>query len=107
MTIRTLRREYVHLEQGGGIVEEVLVPSAFERLCSALRDQESLIERLDRDLVLVAVERGQRFRAVHVGRLAMPANLSVDAEGVAFPDRQGTLQDEMKFLRGWTDATEG
>jgi hypothetical protein len=29
----------------------------------------------------------------------------VDAEGVPFPDRQGTLQDEMKFLRGWTDAT--
>jgi C-terminal processing protease CtpA/Prc len=29
----------------------------------------------------------------------------VDADGYAFPDRQGTLQDEMKFLRGWTDAT--
>jgi C-terminal processing protease CtpA/Prc len=29
----------------------------------------------------------------------------VDAEGQSFPDRQGTLQDEMKFLRGWTDAT--
>ncbi|MBW8900965.1 MAG: PDZ domain-containing protein [Massilia sp.] len=29
----------------------------------------------------------------------------VDAEGKPFPDRQGTLQDEMKFLRGWTDAT--
>jgi hypothetical protein len=29
----------------------------------------------------------------------------VDAQGTAFPDRQGTLQDEMKFLRGWTDAT--
>ncbi len=29
----------------------------------------------------------------------------VDAEGYAFPDRQGTLQDEMKFLRGWSDAT--
>jgi carboxyl-terminal processing protease len=29
----------------------------------------------------------------------------VDAGGYAFPDRQGTLQDEMKFLRGWTDAT--
>jgi carboxyl-terminal processing protease len=28
-----------------------------------------------------------------------------DAEGVPFPDRLGTLQDEMKFLRGWTDAT--
>jgi hypothetical protein len=27
----------------------------------------------------------------------------VDAEGFAFPDRQGTLQDEMKFLRGWAD----
>lgn len=27
----------------------------------------------------------------------------VDAQGVSFPDRQGTLQDEMKFLRGWTD----
>jgi C-terminal processing protease CtpA/Prc len=29
----------------------------------------------------------------------------VDAQGYAFPDRQGTLQDEMKFLRGWSDAT--
>ena len=29
----------------------------------------------------------------------------VDAEGYAFPDRQGTLQDEMRFLRGWSDAT--
>jgi hypothetical protein len=29
----------------------------------------------------------------------------VDAEGVPFPDHQGTLQDEMKFLRGWSDAT--
>lgn len=29
----------------------------------------------------------------------------VDAEGLPFPDRQGTLQDEMKFLRGWSDAT--
>ena len=29
----------------------------------------------------------------------------VDAGGKPFPDRQGTLQDEMKFLRGWTDAT--
>jgi carboxyl-terminal processing protease len=28
-----------------------------------------------------------------------------DAEGATFPDRQGTLQDELKFLRGWTDAT--
>jgi C-terminal processing protease CtpA/Prc len=27
----------------------------------------------------------------------------VDASGFAFPDRQGTLQDEMKFLRGWAD----
>ena len=27
----------------------------------------------------------------------------VDAQGLGFPDRQGTLQDEMKFLRGWTD----
>jgi hypothetical protein len=27
----------------------------------------------------------------------------VDAQGFAFPDRQGTLQDEMKFLRGWAD----
>ncbi|MGJ7918804.1 S41 family peptidase [Massilia sp. LXY-6] len=27
----------------------------------------------------------------------------VDAQGYAFPDRQGTLQDEMKFLRGWSD----
>jgi carboxyl-terminal processing protease len=29
----------------------------------------------------------------------------VDAEGVPFPDRQGTLQDEFKFLRGWIDST--
>ena len=28
-----------------------------------------------------------------------------DAQGVPFPDRQGTLQDEMKFLRGWIDTT--
>lgn len=28
----------------------------------------------------------------------------VDANGVAFPDRQGTLLDELKFLRGWADA---
>ena len=28
-----------------------------------------------------------------------------DAEGVPFPDHQGTLQDEMKFLRGWADST--
>jgi C-terminal processing protease CtpA/Prc len=28
----------------------------------------------------------------------------VDAQGLTFPDRQGTLQDEMKFLRGWSDA---
>jgi hypothetical protein len=27
----------------------------------------------------------------------------VDAAGLSFPDRQGTLQDEMKFLRGWAD----
>lgn len=27
----------------------------------------------------------------------------VDADGLAFPDRQGTLQDEMRFLRGWAD----
>jgi C-terminal processing protease CtpA/Prc len=27
-----------------------------------------------------------------------------DAEGFVFPDRQGTLQDEMRFLRGWSDA---
>jgi carboxyl-terminal processing protease len=27
----------------------------------------------------------------------------VDAQGYAFPDRQGTLQDEMSFLRGWAD----
>lgn len=29
----------------------------------------------------------------------------VDAQGLVFPDRQGTLQDEMKFLRGWIDKT--
>jgi hypothetical protein len=29
----------------------------------------------------------------------------VDAEGIPFPDKQGTLQDEMKFLRGWIDST--
>ena len=27
----------------------------------------------------------------------------VDADGLAFPDKQGTLQDEFKFLRGWAD----
>jgi hypothetical protein len=27
----------------------------------------------------------------------------VDAEGFVFPDRQGTMQDEMTFLRGWAD----
>ena len=27
----------------------------------------------------------------------------VDAQGYSFPDRQGTLQDEMTFLRGWAD----
>jgi carboxyl-terminal processing protease len=27
----------------------------------------------------------------------------VDAQGYGFPDRQGTLQDEMTFLRGWAD----
>jgi hypothetical protein len=27
----------------------------------------------------------------------------VDASGKAFPDRQGTLLDELKFLRGWAD----
>lgn len=27
----------------------------------------------------------------------------VDAQGLAFPDRQGTMLDEMKFLRGWSD----
>jgi carboxyl-terminal processing protease len=29
----------------------------------------------------------------------------VDAEGVPFPDKPGTLQDEMRFLRGWIDKT--
>lgn len=29
----------------------------------------------------------------------------VDAEGVPFPDKQGTLLNEMQFLRGWIDAT--
>lgn len=28
----------------------------------------------------------------------------LDADGKAFPDKQGTLQDELKFLRGWADA---
>jgi C-terminal processing protease CtpA/Prc len=27
----------------------------------------------------------------------------VDAQGFGFPDRQGTLLDEMRFLRGWAD----
>jgi C-terminal processing protease CtpA/Prc len=35
---------------------------------------------------------------------AAPRN-GVDAEGVAFPDKQGTLHDEMEFLRGWIDKT--
>lgn len=26
-----------------------------------------------------------------------------DTDGTPFPDRQGTLQDEMRFLRGWAD----
>jgi C-terminal processing protease CtpA/Prc len=29
----------------------------------------------------------------------------LDAQGFAYADRQGTLQDEMKFLHGWSDAT--
>jgi carboxyl-terminal processing protease len=29
----------------------------------------------------------------------------VDAEGKPFPDKQGALQDEFKFLRGWIDST--
>ncbi len=28
----------------------------------------------------------------------------VDASGKAFPDRQGTLLDELRFLRGWADT---
>lgn len=28
-----------------------------------------------------------------------------DAQGIPFPDKQGTLQDEMKFLHGWIDTT--
>lgn len=28
----------------------------------------------------------------------------VDAEGTPYPDRQGTLLDELRFLRGWADA---
>lgn len=27
----------------------------------------------------------------------------VDAQGKAFPDKQGTLMDELRFLRGWSD----
>lgn len=29
--------------------------------------------------------------------------VGVDASGIAFPDRQGTLQDEMMFLHGWAN----
>lgn len=40
-----------------------------------------------------------------VQNLCAKPRTGVDAEGVPFPDRQGTLQDEMKFLRGWIDKT--
>jgi hypothetical protein len=40
-----------------------------------------------------------------VQNLCAKPRTGVDAEGVPFPDRQGTLQDEMKFLRSWTDKT--
>lgn len=29
----------------------------------------------------------------------------VDAFGLSFPDKQGTLQDEMQFVHGWIDST--
>jgi carboxyl-terminal processing protease len=38
----------------------------------------------------------------HANLCAAPRS-GTDASGLAFPDRQGTLQDEMRFLRGWAD----
>jgi hypothetical protein len=35
--------------------------------------------------------------------LCVAPRTGVDAQGLSFPDRQGTLLDEMKFLRGWAD----
>jgi hypothetical protein len=35
--------------------------------------------------------------------LCAAPRMGVDASGLAFPDRQGLLSDEMKFLRGWAD----
>jgi hypothetical protein len=35
--------------------------------------------------------------------LCVKPRTGVDAQGFGFPDRQGTLQDEMQFLRGWAD----
>ena len=39
------------------------------------------------------------------GNLCATPRTGVDASGIPFPDKQGTLQDEMKFLRGWIDTT--
>jgi hypothetical protein len=35
--------------------------------------------------------------------LCATPRVGIDAHGFGYPDRQGTLQDEMKFLRGWAD----
>jgi hypothetical protein len=35
--------------------------------------------------------------------LCVKPRTGVDAQGFPFPDRQGTLLDEMSFLRGWAD----
>jgi hypothetical protein len=40
---------------------------------------------------------------MNYANLCVSPRTGVDAQGLAFPDRQGTLQDEMQFLRGWSD----
>jgi hypothetical protein len=40
---------------------------------------------------------------MNYANLCASPRTGVDAQGLSFPDRQGTLQDEMKFLRGWAD----
>lgn len=37
-----------------------------------------------------------------MNKCAVPRT-GVDAQGLAFPDKQGTLMDELHFLRGWSD----
>lgn len=40
---------------------------------------------------------------MNYANLCAAPRTGVDAHGLGFPDRQGTMQDEMKFLRGWAD----